>query len=817
MSLPTVHESEMFPVPNGGNGRASQAQAQKSGMLTAFTRHKLLVFFMLVCGLGFGYLYFTRTPVLYESSTQILMIEQQLPMTHMSSGSNYENQLSTQMFIARSQKVLLLALGRQKSAEEIDDGEQPDQAFGSDPSEPGSELGSETAAGATVENEYAGTDAPADDEEEISYDRMSSLETFHGLSDVEIIRFIIENTDAIAIDDHAFQLTFTGPNRFDCRKVIQKITRAYQQFVEDEYASTGEQLLGLLQDSEARSREELLARQQAHREFRETSALVPIGDSESINLHSQKLGQIVADQILVDGRIFELRTSIKSLEQFRDEEGSAEALQLLMSEMPLSSAIKEELTNHGKIEQLQTQIEDLEFEDQQLNARLGVDHPTRTSLRDRINEYKRRLREAEVISSGPPADRVAIWLETLEGHLQLETTRRDALDERFEDERDGASDLEIEGLLDKQLLADIERAQNFYDSVLLQIDSLELTDDVDRVTTRIMAKPEDGEQVQPVFSTIMMTAGALGILVGLVIGYLLERADASFRTPDDVRDELKIPVMGHIPTFPDRIRLKNVETKMDKCLWAFHRPGGSVAEAFKGIRTSLQFNRHEENHQVLMITSPSPGEGKSTVAANLAISLAHLGKRVLLMDADLRRSTQPRLFGVLEEPGLTNVLKDDVEPFDVIQQTEVMGLSILAGGKNVRNPSELLSSPKMATLLTVLREQFDYVLIDTPPVLVVTDPLTVAPLADAVIGVLKLTRRTRREALATVERIIDVGGEVLGVVVNGLESGMGYGTGYGYGGYQYTDGYGYGYGRYYPHHEEDGVHVEDQARRITAS
>ena len=332
-----------------------------------------------------------------------------------------------------------------------------------------------------------------------------------------------------------------------------------------------------------------------------------------------------------------------------------------------------------------------------------------------------------------------------------------------------------------------------------------------------MAEPETGEQVQPVFSSIMTIAGALGALVGLVIGYLLEQADSSFRNPEDIRENLKIPVLGHIPTFPDRVRLKHEDSKLDKNVWCHHRPGGSIAEAFKGIRTSLQFNRHEERHQVLMVTSPSPGEGKSTVVANLAVSLAHLGKRVLVLDADLRRAMQPRLFALLEQPGLTDVLMDDVEPFDVIQQTEVTGLSVLAGGKKVRNPSEVLSSPKMAELVKVLREKFDYVLIDTPPVLVVTDPLTVAPWADAVIGVIKLSSRTRREATATVERIQEVGGEMLGVVVNELDVGVGPGSGYGYGGYRYTYGYGYGYGHYYSHNEENGIPPEEEPKRIAVS
>lgn len=841
MSLPSVHEADAISIPPNGNGLA--LQSQRSGMMSAFTRHKLLVFFMLFCGLGFGYLQYLRTPVLYQSSTSILLIQQQAPMTHMATGISYENPLSTQMQIARSPEIVKRALNPElyvstdnrnsRSPDDEDDilesgkpaTDSPGESEAAGEVTQDTEVASgqpatgddvdgendETAAGPEVERRPTSiADVPIEKPIELR-----TLPTFVG--DSNINSTIVESTATSAINDDMFLLTFTGPDPADCPKVLEALTAAYEKFIEEEYASTGKELLELLENARTSLSDELRDRNEAYRQYTANSPLIQSGEETPLNPHTQNIEAIFAQKRAVEDRIRDIELSIDAVERFRDRGGSLEAFQLLMSEMPLGEFRNEEAAMEAERKQLRTQIEDLEFEDQQLSFRLGVDHPDRQRIAAQIALLQRRLRDVEAYESAPPADRVAIWLEALQSQLELARDQLKELETRLDVEKVGANQLRVQELEDAEYRAAIDSAEQLYNSVLRQIDEINLMDNLDRVRIRILAEPERGEQVQPVFSTIMTTAGALGILVGLVFGYLLERADASFRSPDEIRGELSIPVIGHIPTFPDRLRLKNPDTKLDKSLWSFHRPGGSIAEAFKGIRTSLQFNRHDEVHQVLMVTSPSPGEGKSTVSANLAVSLAHLGKKVLLLDADLRRATQPRLFGMLEEPGLTNVLVDDVEPFDVIQPTEVEGLSLLAGGRQVRNPSELLSSPKMAELIKVLREQYDYVLIDTPPVLVVTDPLTVAPLADAVIGVLKLSRRTRREATATIERIIDVGGEMLGIVVNGLESGMGYGTGYGHGGYQYTYGYGYGYGRYYSQHDENGPASDDQRRRITVT
>lgn len=228
-------------------------------------------------------------------------------------------------------------------------------------------------------------------------------------------------------------------------------------------------------------------------------------------------------------------------------------------------------------------------------------------------------------------------------------------------------------------------------------------------------------------------------------------------------------------------------------LRAVFEPRGQIAEAYRAVRTSLYFSARGGGQSVIQVTSPNPGDGKSTLAGNLAVSVANSGKRVLLLDADFRRPRCHKVFGVDNTVGVTAMIDGDFELADVIQQTEIENLSILPCGRRPPNPSELLTSRKFSDLLEVLREQYDLIIVDTPPVLAVTDPLNVAPRVDGVIVVLRLTKSARASSQQTLEALEEVGAKVLGVVVNGVGGGQTY-SAYGYGkkyGPRYGGAYGY--------------------------
>jgi polysaccharide biosynthesis transport protein len=254
--------------------------------------------------------------------------------------------------------------------------------------------------------------------------------------------------------------------------------------------------------------------------------------------------------------------------------------------------------------------------------------------------------------------------------------------------------------------------------------------------------------------------------------------------------------MGHLP-LSTMSRGKNVDEKLDSSIVTVHKPRSSLAEAFRGIRTALFFSNQRGTVKVIQVTSPIPGDGKSTIAANLAVSIAQSGRRVCIIDCDFRRPRVAKIFGLKEDAGLVQVIGGKAVLADVIQQSCVENLSAITCGRRPGNPSELLSSEMFTTTMAELREMFDYIIVDTPPILVVSDPANVASYMDGVVLTVRLRRNLKPIATRASQMLHSINANTIGVVVNGIGASA---DGYGYGGYRYDNysgqtGYGYGYGQ----------------------
>ena len=197
-----------------------------------------------------------------------------------------------------------------------------------------------------------------------------------------------------------------------------------------------------------------------------------------------------------------------------------------------------------------------------------------------------------------------------------------------------------------------------------------------------------------------------------------------------------------------------------------------VAEAFRTLRTNIQFTGVDSETKKIMITSAGPREGKSSTAANLAVSFAQAGKTVVVIDADLRNPSQHKLFGLDNRKGLSTALLQDPDEEGLkffLRETGVPGVSILTGGPIPPNPAELLGSKRMKGLLELLGSQFDIVIVDTPPVIAVTDAAIISQIVDGVILVLASGEVNRDFALRGKELLAQVGAKILGVVLNKVD------------------------------------------------
>ncbi len=195
-------------------------------------------------------------------------------------------------------------------------------------------------------------------------------------------------------------------------------------------------------------------------------------------------------------------------------------------------------------------------------------------------------------------------------------------------------------------------------------------------------------------------------------------------------------------------------------------PKSPLAEAFRTVRTNIQFTSVEKTVKTILVTSAEPGEGKSTVLANLGVAMAQAGQKVLIVDCDLRRPEQHKFFGVRANPGLTSLLMDDASIEEAVQDTAVENLQIISSGAIPPNPSELLGSERFKLVLDRLAEDYDRVLVDSPPAGIVTDSVVMAGKVDGVLLVV-FSERTKADHVKLAQaQLVKAGGNILGVVLN---------------------------------------------------
>ena len=292
----------------------------------------------------------------------------------------------------------------------------------------------------------------------------------------------------------------------------------------------------------------------------------------------------------------------------------------------------------------------------------------------------------------------------------------------------------------------------------------------------------------------------LGLLIGLGLGVALAigraQLDQAIRRPTQLK-ELGHPVLGVVPDVSDLIaeEFDGAETievdgrTYDTRLVSLLNPMSTAAEAFRGLRTSIQFSRPDAPIETILVTSASPSEGKSTVAANLAIVMAQSGRRTLLIDADLRRPRVDKEFGMAKSPGLTDFLSNNGMERDIMVADD---LDVLPAGSSVPNPAEHLGSKSLRDLLAVFRDAYDLVVIDAPPVMAATDPVLLSTQVDATVVVCAAGKTKDFELQHAVEEIQGVGGQVIGVVLNRFDVSKEYGYRYQYA-YRYGNKYAYGH------------------------
>jgi capsular exopolysaccharide synthesis family protein len=274
-------------------------------------------------------------------------------------------------------------------------------------------------------------------------------------------------------------------------------------------------------------------------------------------------------------------------------------------------------------------------------------------------------------------------------------------------------------------------------------------------------KASDVKQSRPAPKRSFAVALLLGLAMGIGLAMFWDWMDDRLRSADEVRTSLQLPVLGVVPQMPAVVSPTVTAQKV------VLDPTSDVAEAYRSLRTAIYFGAPKDRSKTILVTSPTPGDGKTTTAANLACVMAQAGKRVLLVDADLRSPRQHIVFGVKPTAlGLSGVLSGQVDWERAVQTTPLPGLELMQCGPKPRNPSEMLNSPEFSELLEMLTDKYDQVIIDSPPVMGLADARIIAASCDLTILVLRAEKTTRKLSTMARDGLAAVGAHVLGVIVN---------------------------------------------------
>ena len=301
----------------------------------------------------------------------------------------------------------------------------------------------------------------------------------------------------------------------------------------------------------------------------------------------------------------------------------------------------------------------------------------------------------------------------------------------------------------------------------------------------------------PKIGMIIVISGILGILLGVTAVFVRRSLHTGVEDPADIERALGVATYASVPySREQRMMSKGKSPKADQAnrILALAAPNSVAVESLRSLRTALYFALHDASNNVIMLTGPAPGLGKSFISLNLAAVLAQSGRRVVVIDADMRRGHMCDALGMDRSPGLSEYLAGTASISDVVRDSGVEGLSIISTGARPPNPSELLLGQRFAELLPALSNSFDHVMIDTPPVLAVTDATIIGRSAGCTLVVLKSGEHPLRMIEECIKRLTNAGVKVNGAIFNQIGgTGGGYGYGYGYYGARYGYGYQYEY------------------------
>jgi len=558
-------------------------------------------------------------------------------------------------------------------------------------------------------------------------------------------------------------IAFTSADPRKAARLANAVADAYVVDKLDARFEAAKSASNWLSDRLVDLREQLRASEEAVAKYRADNNL-PLAGSADVSLSQEQLAQLNGHLVAARAETAEKKARLELLQRAQANGGNISALPDVM--------------NSGAIADLRRQENDITRQEADLRARYSDRYPAVVNLRAQLSDIHRAI--------GAEITRLTTGIAN---EYALAQARQTAVEKTLRDAT-GQSDIDSTKLI---TLRELERTaavnKSLFENFLARakVTSEESTFEAKDARVISPAQPPNIPS-SPKTQQIMIAAALLGLMAGVGGAYLLEMLNAGFTTPRQVEDLLDVPLLASISKMEARDLTVDGQT-LSIPSYPMVKPLSRFSEAIRSLRNAVQMSDVDKPPKVLQVTSTIPGEGKTTICITMAVSAAQSGQRVLLIDCDLRHPSTSRHFKADAAAGLVDYLVGGTELSQIVVYDESLRLWVIPAGAKTQNPPDLLGSEKLKTLLDALRQKFDLVLIDTPPMGPVLDPLIVSNMVDKVIYVVRWAATAREMIQHSIQRLSGhrkVAGVVFNYVIDAQAQK--------YGKYAYSYYYG---GRYY--------------------
>ena len=526
-------------------------------------------------------------------------------------------------------------------------------------------------------------------------------------------------------------VTFSSRDPILAAKVANTLSDEYIQQSLELRSSTTQEATEFLGEQLAEQREKLEASEQALQSYRERTDSVSLEERQNVVV--QRLSDLNAAVTRANTTRIQKETAYRQVSEAQDDPAAIDRVPLIVS----NALVQQQKIELGRLEQQRAQ----------LSEKLGPNHPDMVTINLAIQNAEVSMR-AEVAQ-------VALAMQSeYEAAVAEEQTLQAALAQQTRE----AQQLNRAGIEYGVLERDAEADRQMFETLLQRTQETGVAGQLESGNIRVVdyAETPTSPASPDMFRDLLMAIlGGFTLAIGLVFAF--EHIDDRLKHPDEMKRYLGLPFLGMVPA---------LSVNAGMTLLSGDGVSSVFSESFRSIRTNVLFSSTDDGGRLIVVTSSAPSEGKTVVSTNLSAALAQSGHRVLLIDADMRKPRVHEVFGLESTPGLSNVLVGNVTASEAIRESSTSGLWVLPAGTNPPNPAELLGSKRFRDFAALLLRHFDWVILDTPPVMAVTDASIAANISHGVLFVVGAEMTSRRTAQRAIEQLSHGQARFLGTVLN---------------------------------------------------